>query len=53
MALLLFVDVPIATATLAAVGIRLASLWFAIVCGFVAAAVLELRDARDRSMVRS
>ena len=52
-ALLLFVDVPIATATLAAVGIRLASLWFAIACGFVAAGVLEARDARRRSMVRS
>lgn len=32
---------PTATGTLAAVGIRCATLWFAIVCGFIALAVLE------------
>ncbi len=40
-ALLAVAGVPLALATLAAVGIRLASLWFAIVCGFIAVATLE------------
>jgi len=33
--------VTLATATLAAVGIRLATMWFAIICGFVAIGILE------------
>lgn len=35
-------DVPIGIATLAAVGIRLSSIWFAILCGLIAAAALEV-----------
>jgi uncharacterized protein (TIRG00374 family) len=42
-ALLSWSAVPLATATLAAIGIRLATLWFAIVCGFVALGLLEWR----------
>ena len=34
-------DVPIGLATLAAVGIRLSSLWFAVICGFVSILGLE------------
>lgn len=34
-------DVPIGLASLAAVGIRLSSLWFAVACGFVALSILE------------
>ncbi len=35
-------EIPTGLATLAAVGIRLSSLWFAVVCGFVALLGLEL-----------
>lgn len=39
--LLALSGVPAATGALAAIGIRLATLWFAICCGFTALAVLE------------
>lgn len=42
-ALLSFFDVPVATAALAAVGIRLASMWFSVLCGLVCVALLEVR----------
>jgi uncharacterized protein (TIRG00374 family) len=42
-ALLTAFNVPLATATLAAVGIRVATLWFAVLCGVLAASYLELR----------
>ena len=42
-ALLVANGTPLATGVLAAVGIRLATLWFAILCGLLSAAVLELR----------
>jgi len=35
------------TAALAAVGVRLSTLWFAILCGLVAIMLLESRAARD------
>jgi uncharacterized protein (TIRG00374 family) len=44
-ALLTVCNTPLGAATLAAVGIRLSTLWFAIVCGLFAAAVLEWRDS--------
>jgi uncharacterized membrane protein YbhN (UPF0104 family) len=40
-ALLAATGVPVAVATLAAVAIRLATLWFAIACGILSAAALE------------
>ncbi|MDA8445098.1 lysylphosphatidylglycerol synthase transmembrane domain-containing protein [Paracidovorax valerianellae] len=42
-ALLALQAVPIGLGTLAAVGIRVATLWFAVLCGFAAIAVLERR----------
>jgi uncharacterized membrane protein YbhN (UPF0104 family) len=49
-ALLAHFEVPLATALLAAVGIRLMSLWFAIGCGFIAMGVLELlRNAKEHA----
>ena len=42
-ALLALHDVPLDRAALAAIGIRLASLWFAVVCGFACVAFLEGR----------
>lgn len=49
-ALLAHFEVPLSTALLAAVGIRLMSLWFAIGCGFIAMGVLELRrNAIDKA----
>jgi uncharacterized protein (TIRG00374 family) len=48
-ATLLLFDVPVGTATLAAVGIRLSSLWFAILSGLSAVAALELSSpARNK-----
>lgn len=44
--LLSLFDVPLATATLAAVGIRLSSMWFAVLCGFVALCILEFFSHR-------
>lgn len=41
-ALLSLFDVPLGTAVLAAVGIRFASMWFAVFCGFCAVACLEI-----------
>ena len=41
-ALLSLFDVPLGTATLAAVGIRFSSMWFAMLCGFFALSILEL-----------
>ena len=41
-ALLSLFGVSIGTATLAAIGIRFASMWFAVACGFIAVAVFEL-----------
>lgn len=45
-ALMARLDVPLQTATLAAVGIRLSTLWFSILCGLVSVAVLEAIDLR-------
>ena len=45
-ALLATMGVPVATAAVAAVGIRLSTLWFAIVSGLASAAILELRHVR-------
>jgi len=42
-------DVPIGLAALAAVGIRLSSLWFAMVCGFVSMLGLERISSIHRS----
>jgi uncharacterized protein (TIRG00374 family) len=42
-ALLAVCKIPLGVATVAAVGIRLSTLWFAIVCGLFAAAILEWR----------
>lgn len=44
--LLSLFDVPLATATLAAVGIRFSSMWFAVLCGFVALCALEFFSHR-------
>ena len=40
-ALLSLFEIPLGIATLAAVGIRFASIWFAVLCGFIAMCVLE------------
>lgn len=40
--LLSLFDVPLETATLAAVGIRFASMWFAVLCGLCALGALEI-----------
>ncbi len=48
-ALLSWSAVPLATAALAAIGIRLATLWFAILCGLMAVATLEWRHATHQS----
>ena len=46
-------DVAIGTAALAAVGVRLSTLWFSILCGLVSVGVLEARGAwRDGAAVR-
>lgn len=50
-ALLSLFDVPIGTATLAAVGIRFSSMWFAVLCGFFALSTLEILFRRT-DMVR-
>lgn len=49
-ALLSLFDLPVRTATLAAVGIRFSSMWFAILCGFFALSILELRFRRTNMM---
>jgi uncharacterized protein (TIRG00374 family) len=40
-ALLSYFNVPIATATLAAIGIRFSSMWFSVICGLIAMGILE------------
>ena len=40
--LLSLFDVPLETAALAAVGIRLSSMWFAVLCGFLSLSALEI-----------
>lgn len=40
--LLSFFDVPLETAALAAIGIRIASMWFAMLCGLFAVGALEI-----------
>lgn len=42
-ALLMFLDVPAENALIAAIGIRISSLWFAIVCGIITIFILECR----------
>lgn len=49
-ALLSLFDVPLGTATLAAVGIRFSSMWFAVLCGFFALSTLELCFHRNDMM---
>lgn len=48
-ALLAPLGVPLATATLAAVGVRFATLWFAIACGLLAMLRLEAVQSRGRN----
>ncbi len=48
-ALLSFFNVSVATATLAAVGIRLASLWFSVLCGLVCVTALEVTAGARRA----
>lgn len=43
-ALLSFHSVPIGPATLVAVGIRFATIWFSVICGFISVAILEFRN---------
>lgn len=43
---------PVAGASVAAVGIRLSSLWFAIVCGLLAMTVLEMQRRRSPARAR-
>jgi uncharacterized protein (TIRG00374 family) len=40
--LLSLFDVPLGLALLAAVGIRFSTLWFAVICGFIALSILEM-----------
>ena len=47
-ALLALNAVPLGIATLAAVGIRFASLWLAVVCGFAALGLLEYRKRSEQ-----
>lgn len=47
-ALLSLNSVPLGIAALAAIGIRFASLWFAVVCGFTAVGILEYRKRVGR-----
>ena len=42
-------DIPIGLATPVAVGIRLSSLWFAVICGFVSLLGLEWISFRHRN----
>lgn len=42
-ALLAIQGIELSVATIAAVGIRLATIWFAILCGFISILILELR----------
>ncbi len=46
-ALLVALETPVTIATVAAIGIRIASLWFSIVCGLIAMAILEYRHIQN------
>jgi uncharacterized protein (TIRG00374 family) len=48
-ALLAPLGVPVGTATLAAIGVRVATLWFAIACGLLAMLRLEAIQSKGRS----
>lgn len=39
-------DITIQQATMAAVGIRLASMWFSVACGFISIGILETQNSR-------
>ena len=45
--LLATLDTPITIATVAAIGIRVSSLWFSIICGLLALLILEYTYARS------
>jgi uncharacterized protein (TIRG00374 family) len=47
-AILYSYGVAISIATMAAVGIRLTTLWFSMLCGFIALTILELRIQKVR-----
>jgi uncharacterized protein (TIRG00374 family) len=49
-ALLSLFNVPLETATLAAIGIRFASMWFSVLCGLVAMSSIELFFYRSASV---
>ena len=42
--LLAIQGIQLSVATIAAVGIRLATIWFAILCGFISIVILEFRS---------
>ncbi len=42
-AMLSVFNAPLGSATLAAIGIRFATMWFAVVCGFVSVGLLEFK----------
>lgn len=48
-AFLTMFDVPINAAALAAMGIRLATLWFSVICGFIALSALEYLAKKKQS----
>jgi uncharacterized protein (TIRG00374 family) len=48
--LLSLFDVPLGVAALAAIGIRFSSMWFAVLCGFIALSILEYRFRRADKM---
>lgn len=52
-ALLATHGVPVGMAALAAVGIRLTSMWFAVLCGFLAITILEVRELARARLPRS
>lgn len=49
---LVFYDVPLVLAGLIAISIRIATIWFAILCGLVAVILLELKILSDRELAR-
>ena len=46
-ALLVALETPVTIATVAAIGIRIASMWFSIVCGLAAMLILEYKHAQN------
>lgn len=46
-ALLAMLDMPVIIATVAAIGIRISSLWFSIFCGLIAMLILEYRNTNN------